>query len=155
MATPTFNDAETNSLNKLKFENGGMDTDLSGSGNTVVVQVSEPEYKELSASPVGQGWTMRRTIAARSRRVVWECQLKAVSAVAMNRVEAQIELYLSDGRAYALTDGWGRTAAKAVLRREGTERIGPRRITTGSAYIQRWRLTFDVLAPTSGSATAL
>jgi hypothetical protein len=155
VATPVFNDAETNSLKELKFENGAMDALLSTKGNTVRVRVAAPGEDSVSFHPPGADWTAERTMGLGPRRVIWEAQLAAGSDADLNSVEQRIETYLRDGRVYILTDGKGRSSDHAKLVGDGTERVGMRESTPDGRRLQRWRLTFLVLWPRTNSATKL
>lgn len=150
MSTPAYNEVGENGLTPLIFADGGMTGNLSTSGNAVRVRVGRPQPRILEYAPVGGDWTLRRTLGQGPRRVVWECALKSPNDAALNDIEAEIDSYLVDGRAYALTDGFGRDTDWAVLVSEGTEPVGSRMTTTTGAKVQRWRLTFDVLLPTGG-----
>ena len=145
MATPLFNNAEENGLSKLEVENGAMGGNLASTGNTVRVEVGALDTRVLQSSPPGVDWTVRRSLGVLPRRVTWRAQLKCANEANLNEVELRIEKYVTDGRAYVLTDGKGRTADKAVL--TSARRIGPRLTTSTGAKLQQWELLFDVLAP--------
>ncbi len=103
--------------------------------------------------PPGVDWKAQRVLGRDGRLVIWRAQLAAESDANLNTVESRIEAYLNDGRAYALTDGFGRSTSYAVLRRNGTRRDGRRITTTSGKVLQRWTLTFDVLWPQVGATS--
>lgn len=151
MATPEFNSTGVNGLTTLKFENSGMSSKLSATGNTVRVRVGTVQVRTVDAAPPGVDWTIKRALGVAPRQVIWDVRLKAASDANLNTVESAIEAYLADGRAYALTDGKGRSTTQAVLMPQGTERIGFRERVSGGAVVQVWRLTFHVLIPRTGA----
>lgn len=147
MATPTFNATGVNGLTPLEFVNGGYAGALAATGNTVRVEVQELDIRTLEHATPGGEWVCQRTAGSGKRRVIWHVQLKATSEANLNTIEVIISHYLWDGRAYALTDGMGRSTSYATLRRDGTERVGPRLAQPGGARLQAWRLSFDILWP--------
>ncbi len=150
MATAVFNNAETNGLAKLLFENGGMSGNLSTTGNTVNVTVAALEAAVLEAHPAGADWTSLRKLGVAKRRVTWDVKLKADSNAELIAVELAIETYIDDFRTYVITDGFGRSNDHVVLlpAAAGTGPVGKRISTTPvGTVIQYWRLVFAVLWP--------
>lgn len=159
MATPLFNNAETNSLLKIEPAVGGMVSTIGAPGlsaGTAVVTMPGPvAIKRMEFSPVGSNWTASRVTGKGPRIVTWGVQFATVDAAAMNKVVEAIEKYLEDGREYILTDGKGRatSAPTAILLPEGT---GPRplgfmgqtrKTAAAGKKLERWVLRFLVLRP--------
>jgi len=153
MTTPTYNDAETNGLSKLEFGPSGMGGLLSSTGVTCRVTPDPIDVSSVTFAPPGADWMGHRVLGKHGRAVRWETQLKCDDNASLNAVEAAIEAYLNDGRAYALTDGFGRSNSYAILQRAGTGRRDRRVPLQSGAVLQRWGLVFLVLWPQVGATS--
>lgn len=150
----SFNNSGANSLTKLTPGNsktmGSVTT--SATGNTVVCLVDPLSTRVSEYAPPGSQWSASRTAGYLPRAVLWVWKIRCASDADLNAIERLVDLYIADGRMYAIEDSFSRSSDYAVLSPRGTRRMGRRMAHPDGGRSQLWNVAFRVLWPKTGAS---
>lgn len=120
------------------------DAVLGGSASRLHVEIGALERAVSRFSFPGIDGVFERCLGTRHRDIIWNGQLRADDAAALNSIESEIDAELRGGRARSVVDEWGRTFPDCVMQR--FERKGWRHIDPLSGrVVQPVAITFTQL----------